>query len=96
MARRRQTKTETIIDYPELRAQMARLGLTYEGFIRLAQETIGSSPNRATVSDFLHGAEGMKVETIKRYASVIGMRPRVVFERIPEGVDGVNQKGTPG
>ncbi|HEU0179463.1 MAG TPA: hypothetical protein VFV58_34965 [Blastocatellia bacterium] len=80
MARRKQI--ETIIDYPELRAQMARLGLTYEDFIRLAQETIGSSPNRDSVSDFLHGAEGMRVETIKRYASVIGMRPRVVFERI--------------
>jgi len=24
----------------------------------------------------------MKVETIKRYASVIGMRPRIVFEPI--------------
>jgi len=94
MARRRQI--DTVIDYRELRAQMARLELTYEDFIRLAEETIGSSPNRATVSDFLHGAEGMKVETIKRYASVIGMRPRVVFERIPEGVDGVNQKGSPG
>ena len=63
---------------------MARLGLTYEDFIRLAEETIGSSPNRASVSDFLHGAEGMKVETIKRYARVIGMQPRVVFERIVE------------
>jgi len=40
MAKRKQT--ETIIDYPELRAQMARLGLTYEDFIRLAEETIGS------------------------------------------------------
>jgi hypothetical protein len=88
MAKRKQTKS--IIDYPELRAQMARLGLTYEDFIRLAQETIGSAPNRASVSDFLHGAEGMRVETIKRYASVIGMRPRVVFERIETNTEAAN------
>jgi hypothetical protein len=94
MARRRQI--DTVIDYPELRAQMARLGLTYDDFIRLAQETIGAAPNRATVSDFLYGVEGMRVETIKRYASVIGMRPRVIFERIPEGVEDVNQKGRNG
>jgi hypothetical protein len=84
MARRRQIE-KTVIDYPELRAQMARLGLTYEDFIRLAQEAYGTAPNRASVSDFLHGAEGMRVETIERYARVIGMRTRVVFERIEAG-----------
>jgi hypothetical protein len=73
---------------------MARLGLTYEDFIRLAQETIGSAPNRASVSDFHYGSEGMRVETIRRYASVIGMRPKVVFERIPESLGRAEQKGS--
>jgi hypothetical protein len=86
MARRRQIE-KTVIDYPELRAQMARLGLTYEDFIRLAQEAYGAAPNRASVSDFLHGAEGMRVETIERYARVIGLRARVVFERVEAGAE---------
>jgi len=94
MARRRQI--ETVIDYRELRAQMARLGLTYDDLIRLAQEQFGEAPCRETVAGLLSGKEGMKVSTIKRYVGLLGLRPKVVFERIPEGVDSTDQKGALG
>lgn len=61
---------------------MARLGLTYDNLIQLALDTFGEAPCRATVAGLLSGKEGMKVATIKQYAALLGLRPRVVFERI--------------
>ncbi len=74
---------------------MARMGLTYDDLIRLAQDRFGEAPARETIAGLLSGKEGMKVSTIKQYASLLGLRPKVVFERTPEGDEVVNRKGTP-
>jgi hypothetical protein len=78
--------TNTVVNYRELRAQKARLGLTNEQ-IELAAK---SGPN--TVSAFLSGSESMQLRTIINLAAAIGLRVKVDFEPIPKTGAGEDQK----
>lgn len=63
----------SVIDYPELRAQKARLDLQYEDFIK----HLGTSPQ--TVAAFLRGDESLNVKTIITLAAFLGLKPKITF-----------------
>lgn len=74
----------SVIDYPELRAQKARVGLTCEDLV----EITGCSVR--TVSHVLNGKESLHIKSIMDVAAGLGMRVRVTFEPIPTEANAEN------
>lgn len=67
---------ESVIDYRELRAQKARLGLRNED---LTEQTGASSD---TLSRVLSGKEAVTLSSVIKIAAALKLRPRVTFEPI--------------
>lgn len=77
-----QSRPQSIINYSELRAQKARLGLCY----RDLTEKTGISCSALTC--LFNGAETLNVQTIKRLAAELGLRVIVDFQPIEKGGEG--------
>lgn len=68
--------SESVIDYPGLRAEKARLGLRNED---LAERTGASNDTLVRV---LSGRENVTLSSVKRVAAALGLRVKVTFEPI--------------
>jgi hypothetical protein len=80
---------ESIINYSQLRARRAELGLYYHDLIKMT----GSSSR--SVCDFFNGAEHLNLRTIKKLATALRLKVRVEFvpiEELGESANEVNQK----
>ena len=70
-------RPQSVINYPELQAQRARLGITYEDLIELTGAGLGS------IAAVMNGKETVNLQTIIRIAAALGLLVKVEFEPMP-------------